>query len=92
LYLLHTGVIPNPTPLKPRFLEFQGELIIQNSNILKNRYLEFKGELDSLKEKNKEINVIRQRRKEDQQREDVAETVRYTAENSVNREKMWLRR
>ncbi|CAD7931017.1 unnamed protein product [Amoebophrya sp. A25] len=42
----------------------------------KERYLEFKAELDALKEKNKEINVIRQRRKEDQKREDTAETVR----------------
>ncbi|CAD7948225.1 unnamed protein product [Amoebophrya sp. A120] len=42
----------------------------------KERYLEFKAELDALKEKNKEINVIRQRRKEDQKREDVAEAVR----------------
>lgn len=38
----------------------------------KERYLEFKAELDGLKEKNKEINVIRQRRKEDQRREDIA--------------------
>lgn len=42
----------------------------------KERYLEFKAELDGLKEKNKEINVIRQRRKEDQRREDWAEAVR----------------
>eukprot|EP00392_Amoebophrya_sp_AT5.2_P008035 g8054.t1 len=42
----------------------------------KERFLEFKAELDALKEKNKEINVIRQRRKEDQHREDVAEQVR----------------
>lgn len=42
----------------------------------KERYLEFKAELDALKEKNKEINVVRQRRKEDQRREDIAEAVR----------------
>ena len=41
----------------------------------KERYLEFKSELDALKEKNKEINVIRQRRKEDQRREDWATQV-----------------
>ena len=38
--------------------------------------MEFKAELDGLKEKNKEINVIRQRRKWDQKREDTAAAVR----------------
>merc|ERR1719502_2034420 len=42
----------------------------------KERYLDFKRELDGLRLKNKEINVERQRRKEEAQREAVAEQVR----------------
>merc|ERR1719240_468923 len=42
----------------------------------KERYLDFKRELDALKEKNKEINVSRQRRRENAYREKVAEDVR----------------
>jgi len=42
----------------------------------KERYLDFKRELDGLRAQNKEINVQRQRRKEEAQREDVAEQVR----------------
>merc|ERR1719453_2376737 len=38
----------------------------------KDRYPDFKRELDGLKEKNKEINVMRQRRREDHRREQVA--------------------
>merc|ERR1712118_101138 len=42
----------------------------------KERYLDFKRELDDLRCKNKEINVERQRRREEHQREVVAEQVR----------------
>jgi len=42
----------------------------------KERYLDFKRELDGLRLKNKEINVERQRRKEEAKREDTAEQVR----------------
>eukprot|EP00929_Paragymnodinium_shiwhaense_P113080 TRINITY_DN81348_c0_g1_i1.p1 TRINITY_DN81348_c0_g1~~TRINITY_DN81348_c0_g1_i1.p1 ORF type:complete len:523 (+),score=235.97 TRINITY_DN81348_c0_g1_i1:123-1691(+) len=42
----------------------------------KERYLDFKRELDGLRSKNKEINVERQRRKEEAHREKVAEEVR----------------
>merc|ERR1719343_1451362 len=42
----------------------------------KERYLDFKKELDSLRTKNKEINVERQRRREEATREMVAEQVR----------------
>lgn len=42
----------------------------------KERYLDFKRELDGLRLKNKEINVERQRRKEEAQREHIAEQVR----------------
>mmetsp|Transcript_63122 Transcript_63122/g.137192 ORF Transcript_63122/g.137192 Transcript_63122/m.137192 type:complete len:533 (+) Transcript_63122:185-1783(+) len=42
----------------------------------KERYLDFKRELDGLRSKNKEINVERQRRKEEAQRERIAEEVR----------------
>merc|ERR1712190_503794 len=42
----------------------------------KERYLDFKHELDGLRGKNKEINVERQRRREEAAREHVAEQVR----------------
>jgi len=42
----------------------------------KERYLDFKRELDELRGKNKEINVERQRRREEHQREVVAQEVR----------------
>merc|ERR1719473_2594410 len=42
----------------------------------KERYLDFKRELDGLRTKNKEINVERQRRKEEAYREKVATDVR----------------
>jgi len=42
----------------------------------KERYLDFKHELDGLRLKNKEINVERQRRKEEAARESIAEDVR----------------
>merc|ERR1719162_2289836 len=42
----------------------------------KERYLDFKRELDGLRSKNKDINVERQRRREESVREMVAEQVR----------------
>merc|ERR1719469_590383 len=63
----------------------------------KERYLDFKRELDGLRSKNKEINVERQRRREEATREMVADQVRtkdqkITAMNE-ERKKLWdLRR
>merc|ERR1711972_1134265 len=63
----------------------------------KERYLDFKHELDGLRHKNKEINVERQRRREEASREAVAEQVRKKDEkiDALNNERrrMWnLRR
>lgn len=63
----------------------------------KERYLEFKAELDGLKERNKHINVVRQRRREDQQREDYAAQSRRKSDKAEmllhEREFLWgLRR
>jgi len=59
----------------------------------KERYLDFKRELDGLRGKNKEINVERQRRREESQRELVAEQVRKKDEKIrvVNIERKKLR-
>lgn len=63
----------------------------------KERYLDFKRELDGLRSKNKEINVERQRRREEAERESVAEAVRKKDEKidhlNAERQRMWqLRR
>ena len=63
----------------------------------KERYLDFKRELDGLRGKNKEINVERQRRKEEAYREKVAEDVRKKDEKmewmQSERNRLWqLRR
>merc|ERR1719498_670687 len=59
----------------------------------KERYLDFKRELDGLRLKNKEINVERQRRKEEAYRENVAEQVRRKDEKmewlQSERKRMW---
>merc|ERR1719410_1787319 len=59
----------------------------------KERYLDFKRELDALRGKNKEINVERQRRREESQRELVAEQVRKKDEKikamNEERKKLW---
>jgi len=59
----------------------------------KERYLDFKRELDGLRNKNKEINVERQRRREEATREAVAEQVRKKDEkiNIMNQERARLR-
>lgn len=58
----------------------------------KERYLDFKRELDGLRSKNKEINVERQRRREEASREAVAEQVRRKDEkiNVLNNERKRL--
>lgn len=63
----------------------------------KERYLDFKRELDMLKGKNKEINVLRQRRRDDHRREQIAEQVQRKDEKmammSAERNHLWnLRR
>lgn len=63
----------------------------------KERYLDFKRELDGLRAKNKEINVERQRRREDFERESVADAVRKKDDKidqlNAERQRMWeLRR
>mmetsp|Transcript_146843 Transcript_146843/g.256218 ORF Transcript_146843/g.256218 Transcript_146843/m.256218 type:complete len:526 (+) Transcript_146843:138-1715(+) len=59
----------------------------------KERYLDFKRELDGLRSKNKEINVERQRRKEEAQREAIAEGVRRKDEKmewlTSERRRLW---
>eukprot|EP00933_Yihiella_yeosuensis_P042207 TRINITY_DN3675_c0_g1_i1.p1 TRINITY_DN3675_c0_g1~~TRINITY_DN3675_c0_g1_i1.p1 ORF type:complete len:525 (-),score=157.67 TRINITY_DN3675_c0_g1_i1:294-1868(-) len=63
----------------------------------KERYLDFKRELDGLRNKNKEINVERQRRREEAGREGVADAVRKKDDKidllNAERQRMWqLRR
>eukprot|EP00930_Biecheleria_cincta_P100220 TRINITY_DN91846_c0_g1_i1.p1 TRINITY_DN91846_c0_g1~~TRINITY_DN91846_c0_g1_i1.p1 ORF type:complete len:519 (+),score=199.39 TRINITY_DN91846_c0_g1_i1:130-1686(+) len=63
----------------------------------KERYLDFKRELDGLRCKNKEINVERQRRREEAERESVADAVKKKDEKidhlNAERQRMWeLRR
>jgi len=59
----------------------------------KERYLDFKRELDGLKEKNKMINVERQRRREEAKREEIADQVGKKDEKmemmSNERERLW---
>jgi len=59
----------------------------------KERYLDFKRELDGLRCKNKEINVERQRRREEAERENVAEAVKKKDEKidhlNAERQRMW---
>merc|ERR1712217_330105 len=58
----------------------------------KERYLDFKHELDGLRSKNKDINVERQRRREEASREAVAEQVRKKDEkiDALNNERRRL--
>jgi myosin heavy subunit len=57
-------------------LQEENELRLLEHEQKKERYLDFKRELDGLKERNKEINVERQRRKEAAARENVANQVK----------------
>jgi len=73
------------------------EMRLLEHELKKERYLDFKRELDSLRTKNKEINVERQRRKEEAYREKVAEDVRKKDEKmewlQSERSRLWqLRR
>merc|ERR1712039_1017178 len=58
----------------------------------KERYLDFKRELDGLRSKNKEINVERQRRKEEAKREAIADDVKKKDEkiDALNNERRRL--
>jgi len=59
----------------------------------KERYLDFKRELDGLRAKNKEINVERQRRREEAEREAIADAVKKKDEKidhlNAERQRMW---
>jgi hypothetical protein len=73
------------------------EMRLLEHELKKERYLDFKRELDGLRGKNKEINVERQRRKEEAYREKVAEDVRKKDEKmewmASERNRLWgLRR
>lgn len=71
--------------------ETEGRLLEHEQK--KERYLDFKRELDGLRGKNKEINVERQRRKEEAAREHVAEQVRRKDEKmewlNSERKRLW---
>jgi len=71
--------------------ETEGRLLEHEQK--KERYLDFKRELDGLRGKNKEINVERQRRKEEAHREGVAEQVRRKDEKmewlNSERKRLW---
>jgi hypothetical protein len=74
-------------------LQEETEMRLLDHEQKKERYLEFKRELDGLKEKNKEINVERQRRKEYAAREMVANQVKRKDEKidalNVQRKKLF---
>merc|ERR1719424_1874756 len=71
--------------------ETEGRLLEHEQK--KERYLDFKRELDGLRLKNKEINVERQRRKEEHGREQTAEQVRRKDEKmewlNSERKRLW---
>jgi hypothetical protein len=62
----------------------------------KQRYLEFKRELDGLKEKNKQLNVVRNRRRQEFKRESTAEACRQKTMKAdltvLERERLWNER
>merc|ERR1719161_2116399 len=66
---------------------------LMDHEMKKERYLEFKRELTSLKEKNKELNVQRQRRRQEHRRELLAESARQKATKmdfvQLERERLW---
>merc|ERR1719387_1606885 len=78
------GIIESQEETEKRLLEHEQK---------KERYLDFKRELDSLKERNKEINVCRQRRREDAKREEIADQVMKKDEKidvlGQERERLW---
>merc|ERR1719262_1816633 len=74
------GILEQQEEIELRLLEHEQK---------KERYLDFKRELDALRTKNKEINVERQRRREEATRENVADQVRRKDQkiDHMNREK-----
>merc|ERR1719426_972 len=66
---------------------------LMDHEMKKERYLEFKRELTSLKEKNKELNVQRQRRRQEHRRELLAESARQKATKmdfvQLERQRLW---
>merc|ERR1719401_127979 len=74
----------------------ENELRLLDHEQKKERYLDFKRELDSLRTKNKEINVERQRRRHAAAREQVAEQVRRKDDKidalNLERKKLWQMR
>jgi len=77
-------ILENQEHVEQRLLGHEGK---------KERYLDFKRELDTLRLQNKEFNVKRQRRKEDNHREEVAEKVRTKEEKmeamAFERQRLW---
>merc|ERR1711966_452944 len=69
---------------------------LHEHDMKKERYLEFKRELDSLKEKNKELNVQRMRRRTEHKREMTALQCRQKAEKTdmvqLERQRLWDQR
>lgn len=69
---------------------------LHEHDMKKDRYLEFKRELDSLKEKNKELNVQRMRRRTEHKREMTALQCRQKAEKTdmvqLERQRLWDQR
>merc|ERR1712072_113106 len=69
------------------------EMRLLEHELKKERYFDFKRELDGLRQKNKEIDVERQRRKEEAYRETVAESVRRKDEKmdwlQSERKRLW---
>merc|ERR1719352_292691 len=69
---------------------------LHEHDMKKERYLEFKRELDSLKEKNKELNVQRMRRRTEHKRESTALQCRQKSEKAdmveLERQRLWDQR
>jgi len=69
---------------------------LHEHDMKKDRYLEFKRELDTLKDKNKELNVQRMRRRTEHKREMTALQCRQKAEKSdmvsIERQRLWDQR
>merc|ERR1712048_273997 len=79
-----SAILENQEDTEMRLLEHEQK---------KERYLDFKRELDGLRSKNKEINVERQRRKEEAKREAIADDVRKKDEKidcmRSERQRLW---
>merc|ERR1712003_267029 len=79
-----SAILENQEDTEMRLLEHEQK---------KERYLDFKRELDGLRSKNKEINVERQRRKEEAKREAIADDVKKKDEKidcmRSERQRLW---